>query len=89
MIEFEENTELWLLNFLRLKAYYTYCRPGLTPLELTNHQSFIIDQNEPISFYLIDQANRIGNDEPTRITFLCFAGLHWSHRDGTHRVREP
>jgi len=29
MIEFEENNELWLLNFLRLKAYYTYCRPGL------------------------------------------------------------
>jgi len=29
MIEFEENNELRLLNFLRLKAYYTYCRPGL------------------------------------------------------------
>jgi len=29
MIEFEEKNELWLLNFLRLKAYYTYCRPGL------------------------------------------------------------
>jgi len=31
MIEFEENNELWLLNFLRLKAYYTYCWPGLRP----------------------------------------------------------
>jgi len=29
MIEFEENNELCLLNFLRLKTYYTYCRPGL------------------------------------------------------------
>jgi len=32
MIEFEENNELWLLNFLWLKAYYTYCRPGLKPV---------------------------------------------------------
>jgi len=32
MIEFQENNELWLFHFLRLKVYYTYCRLGLKPV---------------------------------------------------------
>jgi len=28
-LEFEENYRLWLVNFSRLKVYYTYCRLGL------------------------------------------------------------
>jgi len=27
--EFEEIYRLWLVDFLRLKAYYIYCRPRL------------------------------------------------------------